>query len=134
MKSGKIRVLIVVSDTPLAMMMVFTLTRAGCDVDAVHTGKKGLKLACQQRFDLIALEITLPDADGRELCSELKQRHISRKTPVIFISASPLPEKMADAKKLGAADYIIKPFDMTELIYKVIYHARVCGETEGIAA
>jgi DNA-binding response OmpR family regulator len=70
------------------------------------------------------LDISLPDATGFEICSELKQRHISWKTPVIFVSASPLKEDMAEAKKLGAVDYLTKPFDVTDLIYKVIHHAK----------
>ena len=131
--NGKIKVLLVEDEMPLAMIMVFALTRVGCDVDAVHTGKKGLKLASEKTFDLITLDIKLPDANGLDLCSELKERHISRKTPIIFISASPAPEDIAESKKRGAVDYITKPFDTTEFIYKVIYHARARGETEGLA-
>ena len=124
MKSPRIRVLIIENDTPLAMMMVFTLTRVGCNVDAVHTAKKGLALATKQSFDLIALDIKLPDAGGLEVCSELQTRHITRKTPVIFISNSFSSEDMAEGKRLGAVDYITKPFDMTDLIYRVVFHAK----------
>lgn len=124
MKYGKIRILVVEDDTPLAMMMVFALTHAGCDVDAVHTGKKGLELAREHRFDLITLDIKLPDINGFDLCSELKQRHISRSTPIIFIFASPAPEDIAESKKRGAVDYITKPFDMTDLIYRVIFQCQ----------
>jgi DNA-binding response OmpR family regulator len=125
MKIGRIRVLIIENDTPLAMMMVFTLTRVGCNVDAVHTAKKGLALARKQTFDVIALDIKLPDAGGLEVCSELQTRHISRKTPIIFIASSFSSEVMAEGKRLGAADYITKPFDMTDLIYRVVFHAKV---------
>lgn len=125
MKNGKMRALLVENETPLAMMMVFALTRVGFDVDAVHTGKRGLALAREQRFDVIALDAKLPDADGLELCSELKQRHISRKTPIIFISASSAPEDITESEKRGAVDYIVKPFDMTDFIYRIVFHAKV---------
>ncbi|MGA9779615.1 MAG: response regulator [Verrucomicrobiia bacterium] len=125
MKIGRIRVLIIENDTPVAMMMVFALTHVGCNVDAVHTAKKGLALARKQTFDLIALDIKLPDAGGLEVCSELQTRHISRKTPIIFISSSFSSEIMVEGKRLGAVDYITKPFDMTDLIYRVVFHAKV---------
>jgi DNA-binding response OmpR family regulator len=128
MNHGKIRVLLVEDDTILAMKMVFTLTRAGCDVDAVHTRNRGLELACQREFDLIILDIKLPDADGLELCSELKQRHITRNTPIIFISDSSSSENIAAAKERGGVDYLAKPFDLTELVYKIIYYARARAE------
>ena len=135
MKNGKIRVLLVEDETPLAMMMVFALTRIGCDVVAVHTGKKGLELAREQRFDLITLDIKLPDANGLDLCSELKQRHISRNTPIIFISGSSSPEDIAEGKKRGAADYITKPFDITDFIYRIVHHAKALpkAESKGIS-
>jgi DNA-binding response OmpR family regulator len=124
MKNGKIRVLLVQEEMPLAMWMVFVLTRVGCDVDAVHTAKKGLKLASEKKFDLIALDTKFSDACGFSLCSELKQRHISRKTPIIFISASPDPGSIAESKTRGAVDYITKPFEITDFIYRIILHAR----------
>jgi DNA-binding response OmpR family regulator len=125
MKIGRTRILIIEDDTPRAMMMVFALTHVGCNVEAVHTAKKGLALARKQIFDLIALDIKLPDAGGLEVCSELQTRHISRKTPIIFISSSFSSEIMAEGKRLGAVDYITKPFNMTDLIYRVVFHAKV---------
>jgi two-component system OmpR family response regulator len=124
-KTGKIKVLLVENETPLAMMMVFALTHAGVDVDAVHTAKKGIALACKQKFDLIALDTKLPDMDGFDLCSELRQRRISRKTPIILIFPSPAPEDIAESKRRGAVDYIVKPFDMTDFVYRIVLHARV---------
>jgi DNA-binding response OmpR family regulator len=121
---NKTRVLVVEDEVPLAMLMVHVLTRVGCDVEAAHSGKKAMELATERTFDLIALDIELPDISGFEICSELKQRHISRKTPVIFISANPCQENMAEGRKRGAADYITKPFDMTDFIHRVIFHAK----------
>jgi DNA-binding response OmpR family regulator len=134
----KAKILIVEDETPLAMLMVSVLTRFNCDVSVAHNGKKAMELASENRFDLITLDIGLPDTTGFAICSELKQRHISYKTPVIFISASPCQQDKDEAKKRGAVDYIPKPFDTTEFIYKVIYYARAQRLTsqkpEGLAA
>jgi DNA-binding response OmpR family regulator len=124
-KTSKIKVLLVENETPLAMTMVFALTHAGFDVDAVHTGKRGIALAHERKFDLIALDAKLPDMDGFALCSELKQRRIFRKTPIIFIFPRLAPEDIAESKKRGAVDYIVKPFDMTDFIYHIVFHAKV---------
>jgi PleD family two-component response regulator len=74
--------------------------------------------------DLITLNIVLPDANGFELCSILNQHPISRRTPVLFISASPCQQDIDEAKRRGAVDYIIKPFDVTELIHQVVFHTK----------
>jgi len=120
----KTRILIVEDDTPLAMLMITVLIRVGFEVEAAHSGKKALELATEYKFDLITLDIGLPDASGFEICSELKQRHISRHTPIIIVSANPLPEDMAEGTKRGAVDFITKPFDITDFIYKVIFHTK----------
>jgi DNA-binding response OmpR family regulator len=106
--SGKI--LVVEDDVHQAVLMVRMLSQAGCNVMAVHTGKKGMELALENQFDLIALDVCLPDLDGFEICKELKQRHISRQTPIVFVSGNCDEEKMQHGLKLGAVDYITKPF------------------------
>lgn len=121
---NKTKVLIVEDEIPLALLMVNILTRVHCDVTLATSGRKAMEIARERRFDLITLDIELPDATGFEICSQLKERHISWKTPVIFIASSPCPEDVAEAKKQGAIDYLPKPFDITEFIYKVIYYSR----------
>jgi DNA-binding response OmpR family regulator len=115
--------------------MVLALTRAGYDVEAAHTGRKALKLATENRFDLITLDIKLPDVSGFEVCSELKERHISRNTPIIFISASLFPKEIAESKMRGAVDYLIKPFSPIELVHKAARYAQTptTSKNEGIS-
>jgi putative two-component system response regulator len=121
----KIKVLVVEDELQLAFLMVMVLTRIGCDVEAACTGKRAVELAAEIKFDLITLDIELPDASGFSICTQLKERHISRNTPVIFISAKNCSNDIEEGKKRGAVDYIAKPFDMTELIYRVVYYAKV---------
>lgn len=123
--SNKTKILIVEDEIPLALLMVDVLSRVGCDVEIATTGKKGMEMAKDTKFDLITLDISLPDADGFVLCSELKERHISRNTPVIFISAKPCETDFQEGMRRGAVDYITKPFDVTDFIYRVISHAKV---------
>ncbi len=110
LRNEKIRVLIVEDDTPLAMMMVHVLSRLGCDAQVASTGKKGLELAQQNKFDLITLDIDLPGISGLEICGELKQRHLTRHTPVVFVTGRLAEQDVQRGLDAGAVDYITKPF------------------------
>ena len=131
---NKARILIVEDDMPLAMLMVSMLTKVGCEVEAAWTGKQAIEKASELKFDLITLDVELPDMTGFEICSELKQRHISWKTPIIFIAVSSCQEDMDEAKRRGAVDYLVKPLDATELIYKVVYHAKSKPLRDGVSS
>lgn len=136
--SKKTEILIVEDETPMAMMMVHALTRCNCDVTVANNGQKAMEIATEKRFDLITLDIRLPDASGFSLCSQLKERHISYKTPILFVSASPCQQDIDEARRRGAVDYLPKPFDTTEFVHKVIYYARakqlLNDERESMAA
>ena len=101
------------------MLMVSLLTQAGFDVTAAHTGQKGFEIATENKFDLIALDVALPGIDGFEICSDLKQRHISHTTPIVFVSQHSSMENQQRAFELGAADFIEQPFDPKEFLSRV---------------
>ena len=124
--SEKAKILVMDSQTPMAMMMVSLLTKAGFEVTATHNGHKGFELATENRFDLIALEVDLPGMNGFELCGELKQRHISYQTPIIFVSRRSSIESQQRALELGAADFIEKPFEAHDFIARI----SACIKTE----
>jgi DNA-binding response OmpR family regulator len=126
----KIKVLIVEDELQLACLMVRVLTRIGCDVEAAFTGKKAVELATEMKFDLIALDIELSDASSLSVCSKLKERHISRNTPILFISSKLCQSDIEEGRRRGAVDFITKPFDVTELIYHVIFYAKVKANPE----
>jgi DNA-binding response OmpR family regulator len=119
---GKTKILIVEEDTPAAMMMVNLLTQAGCDVMVANTGGKGMELAQENKFDVIVLAVDLPDASGFEICGELKQRHLSRRTPIILIADGACNEGRQRAPELGVVDYIVKPFDAREFAARILSH------------
>ena len=104
---------------PTAMMMVSLLTQAGFDVQAVVKGQKGMEMAKEQRFDLILLETDLPDISGFKICAELKQRHISYRTPIIFLSNQHGDEYRGRALEVGAVDFIEKPFAVKDFLSRI---------------
>ena len=116
----KAKILIIEDDTPVAMMMVHVLSRAGCDALVANTGEKGMELARENKFDLITLDVDLPDISGFEICSELKQRHLSCHTPVVFISGRLCEKDRQRAFDLGAVDYITKPFDTLDFVSRIL--------------
>ncbi len=118
---NKLKILIVEDDTPLAMMMVHVLTRAGCDVVVANTGRKGMELAQENKFDIITLDIDLTDINGFEICRELKQKHHSRHTPVVFVSGRPCEQDIQRGLELRAVDYITKPFGV-EFVPRLLSH------------
>jgi putative two-component system response regulator len=121
----KIKLLIVEDDTPVAMMMVFLLTRAGCETEVATTGKKAMQMAEAGNFDLITLDVDLPDGNGFKLCSRLKEHPSLCDTPVVFVSARCLIEDQQHGLDVGAADYITKPFETFEFAAQLLSHIKV---------
>jgi putative two-component system response regulator len=118
----KIKLLIVEDDTPVALMIVFLLTRAGCETEVATTSKKAMQLAEGGNFDLITLDVDLPDGNGFNLCSRLKKHPRLCDTPVVFVSARCLIEDQQHGLELGAADYITKPFDASDFVSRILSH------------
>lgn len=122
--SDKLKILVIEDEMPVALMMVFLLTRVGYDVTTACNGQEGMRLATTTKFDLITLDVDLPDIKGFEICRELKQRHISHRTPIVFVTGRPHEEDRQLAFELGAADYVEKPFEMSDFIFRIATHAR----------
>jgi DNA-binding response OmpR family regulator len=120
----KTRILIVEDDTPLAMMMVSLLTRAGCDVQTAWNADKAMRLAQDEDFDLITLDVDLPRTNGFEICSRLKENLRSCDTPIVFVTGRPHEEDRQRALELGAVDYISKPFQTLEFAARLLSHIK----------
>jgi cyclic di-GMP phosphodiesterase len=117
-----VSILIVEGDMPSATMMVHLLSQTGCDVLVANTGEKGMVLAHENKFDLIIVNVDLPDIGGFEICSELKQRHHSRHTPIVVIAMRPSEKDRQHGLELGAVDYIVKPFEGSEFAPRIFSH------------
>ena len=131
-RDEKARILIVENETAVAMMMVSVLTQAGSDVLVANTGQKGMELARENKFDLIVLAVDLPDTSGFEVCSELKQRHLTRLMPIVFLSGQPYEKDRQHGLDLGAVDYIIKPFSPLDFVRRILAHAKKRNGAAGI--
>lgn len=118
MKSNS-KILVVEDDADTARIMTELLKSAGCQVWVAAHGRQGLELALEEKFDLISLDAALPDLDGLVICRELKQRHLSHRTPIVFVSGRKNPEYQQRAYVLGAVDYIEKPFQAPDFIARI---------------
>jgi DNA-binding response OmpR family regulator len=127
--TGKTKILIVEDEMPVAMMMTFLLTRAGCEVETATNAEQAVRLVQAADFDLITLDIDLPGATGFEIFARLKKLPRWQNPPVIFVSGRPYEEDQQLARELGAVDFILKPFDVSDFIFRIM--SRV---TEGAMA
>ncbi len=117
MASVKKRVLIVEDEPGLVMTLTDRLESEGYDVGAASDGPAGLQRARRERWDIILLDIMLPGASGFDVCRELRAQGID--TPVIMLTARGQVVDRVLGLKLGADDYLTKPFDMRELAARI---------------
>jgi DNA-binding response OmpR family regulator len=111
-------ILIVEDDANLAEMLCAYFNVQGYGTFSTAWGEASLSLAAEQRPDLILLDIHLPDIDGFTVCSRLREGHLTRSIPVIFLTeVKGRPEKL-HGLELGVVDYITKPFDVQELLLR----------------
>ena len=93
------------------------LSEAGFVVDLARTGLDGHHLAMTEEFDLIVLDVMLPDVDGWRILQSLRQA--GRTTPVLFLTARDSVEDRVKGLESGADDYLVKPFAFSELLARV---------------
>jgi DNA-binding response OmpR family regulator len=115
----KATILVVEDDTAVAGLISEFLSAAGAAVEMVHSGRSCMPVATARKFDLILLDIDLPDISGFEICRELKQRHIACRTPIVFMSGNVSTERRQMAFELGALDFIAKPFQMDDFLERI---------------
>lgn len=108
-------VLIVDDEKPIADLIEMTLQKQGYECVKAHSGEAAADQIEANRFDLILLDVMLPDIDGFSLMSYIEPT----KTPVIFISAKDAVADRVQGLTLGAYDYIVKPFAPEELLARV---------------
>jgi len=118
--TAKVKVLVVDDQMAVALMMVFLLTQAGCEVQTALDAKKALQLAQTQEFDLITLDVELPGTSGFEIYQRLREIPHLKGTPICFVSGRPTMENMQRAFDLGAADFIEKPFDTQDFLSRIL--------------
>lgn len=115
--------ILVVDDTPSALkVLTDTLTAEGYQVRPANSGELALAAVVSNVPELILLDIRMPGMDGFEVCRRLKSHQGSSAVPVIFISALAELEDRVEGFRLGAVDFVTKPFQRDELLARVRTH------------
>jgi len=115
----KIRVAVIEDNQINIDLIRYQLNVEGFEVFIEKTGEKGLKMIKNQEPDLILLDVGLPDIDGFELCKNLRSDKMTKDYPIIMLTARTEDSDRIEALKLGADDYITKPYNAEELILRI---------------
>ena len=111
------RILLVEDEPGLVLTLTDRLTKEGYTVRSANDGPSGFKLATTESFDLLILDVMLPHSSGLDVCRDLRQRGV--KTPILMLTAKSQVVDKVVGLKLGADDYLTKPFEMMELLARV---------------
>jgi two-component system, OmpR family, alkaline phosphatase synthesis response regulator PhoP len=111
------RVLLVEDEPGLVLTLSDRLVREGYHVDTSEDGEAGLERASKEAFDLVLLDVMLPKMGGFDVLKELRKRSVE--TPVIMLTARGQVVDKVVGLKLGADDYVTKPFEMMELLARI---------------
>jgi len=111
------RILLVEDEASLVLTLSDRLVAEGYRVDACGDGEAALALAREQPFDLAILDVMLPGIDGFAVCRELRQR--GRTLPILMLTARSQVVDKVVGLRLGADDYLAKPFEMIELLARI---------------
>lgn len=111
------RVLLVEDDSGVSRFVKKGLKEEGYVVDAAFDGEEGLHLALSQTYDLIILDILLPEMNGYEVLRKIREKGVV--IPVICLTAKDEKEDIIKGLELGADDYLVKPFSFAELLARI---------------
>ncbi|MCL4113962.1 UNVERIFIED_CONTAM: hypothetical protein GTU68_035265 [Idotea baltica] len=111
------RILLVEDEKSLLETIQLNLELEGYEVIAVEDGKKAVQTYHSQHFDLILLDVMLPGVDGFKICEQI--RLTDTKTPIIFLTAKDATQDRLQGLRLGADDYLQKPFHLEELLLRI---------------
>ncbi|CEH29264.1 transcriptional regulator [Aneurinibacillus migulanus] len=127
------RILIIEDEATIAQLERDYFELNGFLVDLCHTGNEGLQLALNEDYSLIIVDLQLPEMNGFELCSQIRQ---TKEVPILIVSAKKEEIDKIRAFNLGADDYITKPFSPSELVARAKAHLtryeRLLGKQEPV--
>lgn len=126
------KVLIVDDVSKNIQLVANYLKQSGYDINFATSGKSALKHIHREIFDLILLDIMMPEMDGFEVCHILKSNEETRDIPVIFLTAKTDIESITKAFEVGGIDYITKPFNKSELLARVRTHLELKQQKQNL--
>ena len=113
----RLRILLCEDDENLGMLLREYLQAKGYNADLFPDGEAGYKAFLKGKYDLCVFDVMMPKKDGFTLAQEIRQTNADM--PIIFLTAKTLKEDFLEGFKLGAVDYITKPFSMEELVLRI---------------
>jgi two-component system, OmpR family, response regulator VicR len=123
--SEKIKLLYVEDDVTLSFVTRDNLELYGYEIDYCEDGVEGYKMFSEKKYDLCIFDVMLPRMDGYELA--MRVRKINKEIPIIFLTAKSRSEDKIHGLRIGADDYITKPFSIEELVLKIEVFLRRTG-------
>ncbi|MBO0799246.1 MAG: response regulator, partial [Blastocatellia bacterium] len=111
------RILLIEDEPGLVLTLSDRLVNEGYDIASVRDGVGGLARAAEEAFDLLILDVMLPGKNGFDICRDLRRRGVN--TPILMLTARGQVVDKVIGLKLGADDYLTKPFEMMELLARV---------------
>ncbi|EAW35558.1 two-component system response regulator RppA [Lyngbya sp. PCC 8106] len=111
------RILLVDDEVELTLPLSRALTREGYAVDVADEGATGYNLATQHHYDLLILDWMLPHQSGVEMCQQLRLKN--NQIPILFLTAKDTLNDRVEGLDAGADDYLVKPFELRELLARV---------------
>ena len=113
----KLKILLCEDDENLGMLLREYLQAKGFTTELCADGELGYKAFLKTKFDICVLDVMMPKKDGFTLAKEI--RNSNQDIPIIFLTAKTLKEDILEGFKIGADDYITKPFSMEELVFRI---------------
>jgi two-component system OmpR family response regulator len=116
----KKRILTIDDEADIAILLKQVLEEASFEVDVASSGTQGLAIASSSHFDMILLDMKMPDMDGMSVMQHLREQESTRKTPVIFLTGSAMDvDLIVAALDLNPSDFITKVVSPKELIARI---------------
>lgn len=127
--------ILIVDDNPRNIQIVGNmLAMRNIQIAYATSGAKALELTDNHNFDLILLDIMMPEIDGYEVCQKLRMNEKTANVPIIFLTAKTDTESVLKGFSLGASDYVTKPFNSAELMARVETHLELFSKKKELAA
>jgi len=111
------KILLIEDEEAIRTGLIDVFVYHGYEIDSADTGPEGLRLALNGNYDLILLDIMLPGIDGYEICNTIREQ--DRQQAIIMLTAKTSDEEIIRGLKLGADDYVAKPFSIVQLMLRV---------------
>jgi DNA-binding response OmpR family regulator len=118
-ETNKVKIIYAEDQEAIARLVDFKLSKEGFEIILLNSGEKVVETIIEQKPNLILLDMMLPIKDGMTILEELKNNDEVKNIPVIMLSIHGEEQKILNALKLGAVDYIQKPFSTAELTLRI---------------